>query len=249
LLCCNGCWMRKSKIYIPPDLMRTFILLAVILCMTGVAYAQKVEIRLKNGSIKNEQIKANSEAQLFLGSGAIYYTEIESVKFDSDIPNDKSLLERLNNAGVKVYIREHQKMIDTGYINKPPQKGDKKMILICSDSLENLYKRIGQHLALKGYAIENANKDFLTIKTALRQTSKLNYSYFLNIVVTNHNVNITAQWKLNNSVLAGTRESGFFDWEFTNDKQGTFSMTVNSIIYNDLVKNFSDFDQLLIDYE
>jgi hypothetical protein len=230
--------------------MRNYILyLAFILCTTCVTYAQKVEILLKNGSRKSEQIKANSETQLFVNSGAIYYNEIESVKFDSDAPNDKRLQERLSSAGVKIYIREHQIIIDAGYINDTPQKGDKKIILICSDSLETLYKRIGQHLALMGYAIENASKDFLTIKTALRQTSKLNYSYFLNIIVTNHNINITAQWKLNNSILAGTRESGFVDWQFTNDKEGSFSMTVNSIIYNDLTKNFSDFDKLRINYE
>lgn len=175
--------------------------------------------------------------------------DIESVKFDLKNPNDRRLREKLSIAGVKIFIQDVRQLIDIKNINDEPRKGDKKIILICPDSSDVLYKRIEQYLSSKGYAIEQANRDFLTIKTALRATSKLNYNYFLNVLVMNSNVIITAQWKLNNSILAGTRESGFSDWKFVGDSEGAFSMTENSIIYNDIIRNLEGFERLKINYE
>jgi hypothetical protein len=224
--------------------------LIFFLGITVYTYGQVVEIVLKDGVKRTERIKASSNSQLFVSGEAIDYSDIESVKFDSEAPSDRRLREKLSIAGVKIFIRDQRLLIDIDHINDEPEKGDKKIILICSDSSDDLlYKRIGQHLSSKGYAIENASRDFLTIKTALRATSKLNYSYFLNVLIVDKKVTITAQWKLNNSILAGTRESGFVDWKFTGDSEGTFSMTVNSIVYNDIIGNLSGFDRLKINYE
>jgi hypothetical protein len=228
-----------------------FFRLSVILVLASVTIGncQKVEILLRDGTKLSEEIRANSETQVFLKGRTLNYSDILSIRFDSDTPSDKKLQQRLAIAGVKIFIREHEQIIDVGYVNDSPQKGDKKIILFCIDSLEILYKRIGQHLALKGYGIEDANKDFLTFKTALRETSKLNFSYVLNVIVIEHTVNITAQLKLNNSFLAGTQESGLMDWEYTHEKEGTFAMTASSVLYNDLIRNLSDFRRLNIQYE
>lgn len=223
----------------------TTIALLLAVSIIKVSYSQQAEIILKSGKNLSEEIIANSETQLYGKKQTMNYSDIESITFISEKSIDKKLLDRLNSKRIKIFISNGSQI----QAFSQPRKGDKTIILVCSDSLDALYKRIGQHLSLKGYAIENSSKDFLTIKTALRETSKLNYSYFLNVVVINKTVNITAQWKLNNSILAGTRESGFIDWEFTSDKEGTFSMTVNSILYNDLIRNLSDFEKLATEYK
>lgn len=229
--------------------MKISLIIILNLWFTMKCNAQQVDIVLKDGAKISQEIKGHSETQLFLDNKTINYSEIESLKFDSEESINKSLRDRLASTEIKVYIKKIVQHVNNGYLNNKPEKGDKKIILVCSDSLEVLYKRIGQYLSVKGYAIENSNKDFLTIKTALRATSKLNYNYILNIVVINNTINISAQWKLNSSLLAGTQESGFFDWEYTSDKEGTFTMTVNSVLFNDLIRNLSDFERLQIRYE
>jgi hypothetical protein len=225
----------------------TLTIILFFTCLT-IANAQKVEILLKDGTKRGAQVRTSSETELFIKEGSINYSDIESVRFYSDTPGDRGLKERLSRAGVKISMLEHSIVSDDGYLNDQPKKGDKKIILTCSDSLEVLYKRIGQHLSLKCYAIENANKDFLTIKTAVRETSKYSVSYFLNVLVMKNEINITAQLELNDNPLTDTHESGFSDWEYTHEKKGIF-ITPNSILYNDLIKNFSDFEKLTIRYE
>jgi hypothetical protein len=223
-------------------------LLIVVSCVTPTL-GQKIEILLKDGSSRIESIKASSEKQLFIASGTLDYSQIESIKFDSENPSNKRLHEKLATAGVKVFVHDRMLIFDIDSINDEPSKGDKKIILVCSDSLETLYKGIGRHLSIRGYAIENSSGEFLTIKTALRATSKLNYNYFLNVIVVGNRVIITAHWRLNSNPLVRTQESGFFDWEFTNERIGTFTMTVNSIIYNDLMTSLADFKKRRIEFE
>lgn len=112
--------------------------------------------------------------------------------------------------------------------------GNKKIILTCKDSSNDLYKRIGSYLAGSGYSIENSNSDFLTIKTAPKRTSKWNFVYALNIVVVNHLVKITTQWKINSPV-----DPSFHEWEFTNAKMGN----APGIIYNDILTSLTEFDR------
>jgi hypothetical protein len=95
-----------------------FILLGSVTLSNG----QKVEILLKDGTKRSEEIKANSATQLFVKGGTINYADIESVKFDSDKPGDKRVQERLSLAGVKVFVLEHLISTDEVDINDHPQK-------------------------------------------------------------------------------------------------------------------------------
>lgn len=52
-----------------------------------------------------------------------------------------------------------------------PFKGANRIVFVCTDSTEDLYKRLGRHLIFKGYVIET-DKDFLNIKTKDRAMSK-----------------------------------------------------------------------------
>lgn len=228
-------------------------LFRVVLFLTALigtdSFAQEIEILLNDSSRIREVVKANSETHLYLKDQSIKYSDIRSVTFNSIDKANNGLQEKLAAAGVQIIENGKVKRIDTRYGRSQPQKGDKKVIIVCADSMDILYKRFGRHLALKGYAIDSSNKDFLTIKTALRPTSKWNVSYFLSAVIENRTVIITAQWKVNNSNLAGTRESGFVDWEFQNDKTSGMSVTVNSVLYTDLMNNLSDFDKVSIKYK
>jgi len=81
-------------------------LCALIFILQGsitVTNGQKVEILLKDGTKRSEEIKANSGTQLFMKGGTINYVDIEYVKFDSDKPGDKGL-QRLSAAGGQNYV-------------------------------------------------------------------------------------------------------------------------------------------------
>lgn len=229
--------------------MRTFFLLFfIVLAFQSSSYAQRVELTLKNGEKKRTEITANSDQQLYLIRGTINYSEIDSVRFYSEESSDKKIKERLISKGIKIAVGGVQQTLETEQFDDKPRTGDKNIILICKDSADVLFKRIGQYLALKGYAIENANKDLLTIKTALRETSRLNYVYYLNAVVVDNKLNITAHWQVTRSNLAYDRKSGYFDWEYTTSK-ATFEKRVSLVLYNDVMKNLEDFERLRVEYK
>ncbi len=230
-------------------MIRHLLSITLILGIVIAGKCQKVELVFKDGAKGIKEVIAYSKTEVYFKGATINYSTIESIRFDSDRLRDKGLQEQLSIAGVKVFIHEQQKIIDVDRINEEPRRGNKNIILVCSDSLDLLYRRIGRHLAMKGYGIENSSKDFLTIKTTLRNTSRMNYSYSLNVLVIDKKVVFSAQWKLNNGVLVNTRESGLFDWEYTNDKKGTFEMTINSALYNDLMENLSDFERIRMEYK
>lgn len=231
-------------------LLKLAILIVIIEAFLGFANqcsGQKVEVTLKDKRTFTAEVKAFSYDQLyFTDDSKVFYNQVSVVNFVTFSSGDDRLIKKL----------VENKVVFTGSVpdsyknyNETPHPGDKKIILVCSDSLDNLYKRLGKHIAMKGYAIESSSRDFLTIKTALRPTSRWNISYFLSVVIETNSAIITAEWKVNNSTLAGTRETGLIDWEFTNDKKSGLSMTAQSIIYNDILDVFSDFDKVKVKYQ
>jgi hypothetical protein len=89
---------------------KTTLSIVLILFHFSLVLGQKVEVSSKDGSKKSTDIKGSSDTQLFTTSGTLNYTDIESVKFDSENPNDKKLIEKLSIAGVKIFIREQTTM-------------------------------------------------------------------------------------------------------------------------------------------
>lgn len=124
-----------------------------------------------------------------------------------------------------------------------PFKGAKKIVMVCEDSGHDLYKRVGSYLGSQGYSIENANADFLTFNTGLRGTSRFNFSYMINVVILDNSVTLTMKWKVNNGILANTRETGLYDWSYSPGNGNA-----RGIVYNDVNAAFKSFGYTLVEF-
>jgi hypothetical protein len=125
-----------------------------------------------------------------------------------------------------------------------PFQGAKQIIFSCEDSDTDLYRRIGQYLASAGFAIESSSADFLTIKTASRETSKWNYQYYLSCAVYGNKVTINVKWKLGASFITGTEATEFYDWEYAKAKGN-----VQNVIYRDVMEYMKDFGRIEVTYK
>lgn len=133
----------------------------------------------------------------------------------------------------------------TGYGQNTPAAGEpfkKANTIMVTTSLapEEVFKLWGRHLGQNGYTIDKSDPTFWTITTGKKATSKMNYSFVVNSAVNDKGeLQLRFKWALNSSMLAGTRESALYDWEYA-----TSRANVQNIIYNDfiqVVKSFGDY--------
>lgn len=216
--------------------MKNRVLLFVfVLGISQIAFSQNARLIFKNGEIKTEKIQAFSSTKLFLQKGSVDFASIESIYFASEDAVDGKLNKQLSQAGIKILYSKDVADTTTEIEIDSPKQGDRTLILVCQDSAAALFKRIGQHLAAKGYGIDYSSAELLTIKTSFRPIAKPRYLYFLNVVVVGNRVIITAQWK--------TTRSEVFDWIYSS-KKGNFKSRVSQVLHNDLIKNLDGFHRL-----
>ncbi len=107
------------------------------------------------------------------------------------------------------------------------------------------FTKWGRHLAQNGYSIDKSDDNFLTMTTGPKNTSKFNYDF---IVISSVNdsgtVIIKIKWRLNSSIIAGTSETNFYDWEYASGKNN-----VQNIIYEDLMKTINSFGSYDLKFE
>lgn len=228
--------------------MKILILTAVFafgITLSGLA--QDVRVVLKSGETKTEELQAFTVKKLFFKSGSIEIGSVQTVYFVSENAVDKKLRQYLTQAGVQILFSSD--LIRPLSLSKSdyPQEGDQAIIFTCQDSTSALFNRIGQHLVLKGYAIDYSSNELRVIKTGFRATSRLRYNYYLNIVVVSNQVVITSQWKVTQGNFAFKRRSGVFDWHFCYKKRN-FKHRVGQVLHADVMKNLEDFERLRIDY-
>ncbi len=116
-----------------------------------------------------------------------------------------------------------------------PEKGTKKITLLCSDNDLDLYKRIGLHMVSKGFTIENPSSDFFTFNTGPKKASRNDVSYKVNFAVSGSKVIITMLWRVD-AVIAHHPESSFQEWEY---KQRVNN--IGNVIFKDLTAALTGF--------
>lgn len=228
--------------------MRILILTAVFafgITLSGLA--QDVRVVLKSGETKTEELQAFSGTKLFLKNGPLEISSLESIAFASEDAINKNLKNHLIQAGVKIVFSDDLIKPEALAKSDYPKQDDHIIVLTCQDSASALFKRIGKHLLLKGYAIDYSSNELRVIKTGFRATSRLRYNYYLNIVVVSNQVIITSQWKITRGNLACWRRSGIFDWHFCYKKMN-FKHRVGQVLHADVMKKLEDFDRIRIDY-
>ena len=129
-------------------------------------------------------------------------------------------------------------------MNEPFKKANTILIETNLPSNE-IFTKWGKHLAQNGYSIDKSDNNFLTLTTGPKNTSKFNYDF---IVISSVNdsgtVIIKIKWRLNSSIIAGTSETNFYDWEYASGKNN-----VQNIIYEDLLKTINSFGSFDIKFE
>ena len=117
-------------------------------------------------------------------------------------------------------------------------------IIIKSDfSGEEAFMKWGKHLVQNGYSFSNNDKTFLTLKTEPRNTSKYNADFiFISSISDDGLITIKIKWRIKSSLLAGTDETDYYDWEYSKGKNN-----VQGIIYNDLLPTIKSFGSFEID--
>lgn len=223
------------------------LIFLLTLGIAGSGFSQNVRLVLKSGETKTDQIQAFSGTTLFLKNSSVKFDSLESIYFTSEEALARTLSRYLDQARVKINfsedIGEPLSRTENGY----PKEGDQVIILTCQDSATALFKRIGQHLAIKGYAIEYSSSDLLTIKTGFRPTSRLHYIYCLHAVVVKDQVVITPKWVITRGNFAYGRRSGIFDWQFSY-KKGNFKKRIGRVLHAEVMKNLEDFIRLRVEY-
>lgn len=214
------------------------IVIATLVLTFGVitsSFSQNVRLLFKNGETKTEELQAFSDIRLFLKNSTVEISSLESISFASEDVVDKKLKGYLTQARVQILFSNELSKPGQASKGDYPKEGSQTITLTCQDSSRALFKRIGQHLATKGYGIDYSSAELFTIKTSFRPIAKPRYSYFLNVVVIGNRVVITAQWK--------TTRSEVFDWIYSS-KKGNFKSRVSQVLHNDLIKNLDGFHRL-----
>ncbi|WP_439881238.1 hypothetical protein ACSX1A_19115 [Pontibacter sp. MBLB2868] len=125
--------------------------------------------------------------------------------------------------------------------SKEPFKKASTIVINTGLSPEEAFVKWGRHLAQNGYAIAESNKDFYTISTDPKDTSRFNYAFVVNAVVNDAGViTLKIKWQLKSNLLVNSRETAYYDWEYATAKNN-----VQQIIYQDLLPTLSSFQGIV----
>lgn len=125
-----------------------------------------------------------------------------------------------------------------------PFKGATTIMITCSDSGDDLYKRVGQHLISKGAIIDKSSPEFLTITTAPIETSRYNLLFYVTATIIKEKVRVNTFYKINVDNLAGVGASSFDKWEYRAGKDNAMN-----VVYLDIMKLIDGFPNTSIEYQ
>lgn len=121
---------------------------------------------------------------------------------------------------------------------KDMRKGMNEIVIKTDKTPEEAFKSWGRHLAQNGFGIEHSDANFLSISTKPKDTSKMNYDFFINTIIgDNGDIIVTMKWRLKSSWLAGTNATEFYDWELTSYKRDIFY-----IDFMDMAKKYGEYE-------
>ena len=136
-------------------------------------------------------------------------------------------------------------LISFGQSTNAPFKKSNAILIITEMEGNETFISWGKHLSQNGFSIDKSNKDFLTLTTGPKDTSKFNYDYIINSSINDTGtIILNVKWRLKSSILAGTTETEFYDWEYANGKNN-----VQNIIYRDIFPTIDSFGEYQIQYE
>jgi len=126
-----------------------------------------------------------------------------------------------------------------------PFKKANTIIIETQMDVNDVFLKWGRHLSQNGYSIEKSNRDFYTISTGPKDTSKLNFDFVINSSISDSGTLILKlKWRLKSNLLTNTSETGFYDWEYAKSKGN-----IQNVIYRDILPIISSFGDFNIIYE
>lgn len=110
----------------------------------------------------------------------------------------------------------------------PFNKCDEIQVMSNMSSDEELYKFVGRKLIENGFAIENANKDFFSIKTTYSISQKKKFNYYFTVNISNKSVRIQGMYVMVPSFngvipVSGNQRVTFTTTPFLADYKSIFS--------------------------
>lgn len=136
-------------------------------------------------------------------------------------------------------------LISFGQSTNEPIKKTNTILIMTEMDVNEIFVSWGKHLAQNGFSIDKSNKDFLTLTTGPKDTSKFNYDYIINSSINDiGTIILKIKWRLKSSMLAGTSETLYYDWEYSTGKNN-----VENIIYKDILATIESFGKFQIQYE
>jgi hypothetical protein len=96
-----------------------------------------------------------------------------------------------------------------------PFKKANTIVIQTGLSPEEAFQKWGRYLVQSGFTLADTNKDFLTISTGPKDTSKMNFSIRLDASISeNGDIVVKPKWQQKSSAIANTRASEFYDWRY-----------------------------------
>jgi len=131
-----------------------------------------------------------------------------------------------------------------GQTTVEPFKKANTILIETSSKSDSVFIIWGRHLAQNGYAVDKSDNNFFTMTTGPKDTSKYNMDFFVNSVVSSDGtIKIKIKWRIKSSMLAGTKSTEYYDWEYATSKGN-----IQYVIYADFMKTAKAFGNYQIKY-
>ena len=125
-----------------------------------------------------------------------------------------------------------------------PFKKANTILIETGSKADSVFTLWGRHLAQNGYAIEKSDNNFFTVTTGPKDTSKFNVDFLINsVVLSDGTIKIKIKWRIKSSMLAGTKSTDYYDWEYASAKGN-----IQYVIHEDFMKTAKTFGNSQIKY-
>lgn len=131
-----------------------------------------------------------------------------------------------------------------GQVSDVPYKKANTIFIETGLKSDSAFVLWGKHLAQKGYTIEKSDNNFYTITTGPKDPSKFNVDFVTNsVVIGTGTIKVKLKWRIKSSVLAGTRSTDYYDWEYATSKGN-----IQYVIHEDFLKIIKAFGGYPVKY-